>query len=447
MTLDSATLDDLEILSTPVRQGVTVLSLVDRTRTRAGREALRRRLVTPVRPAEEIRALQLAHQFLASDAPGYRVLFDRVDLDSLERYLSSNWQRPSARPALSRLVNTVWRPAWFRQYLEEVEEGQGRVRALLEVATELRTLIAADDTEVLRETGATIELLLSSSELDDLRRVLTRTSASSRLAFDELARGSAKPRLMEIVSCIAAIEAMWSVGVATKEHLWSYPTPGTRLRATGLYHPFLGSGAVSNDIDLDAAVRVCFVTGPNMAGKSTFLKAVAIAVLLAHVGCGVPAASMEFPFVGTIVSNLQIADNLAAGESFYLVEVRRIRALAEALNTHGSAIAVLDEPFRGTNVHDAAEATLAIISRLLDHRGALVFVASHLAEIVPAFLNDPRVRLLQFSADLADDAPSFDYCLREGISTQRLGMVLLKQEHVLDLLEQSAVRSLSDITG
>ena len=178
-----------------------------------------------------------------------------------------------------------------------------------------------------------------------------------------------------------------------------------------------------------------------MAGKSTFLKAIGIAIVLAHAGCGVPAASMEFPIVRTIFSSVQIVDNLSAGESFYLAEVRRIKSLAAALRDHHSAVAVLDEPFRGTNVHDAAEATLAVISRLVSHAAALVFVASHLAEIVPSIVDDPRVCLLHFSADVSAEQPVFDFKLRRGLSTQRLGMTLLKQEGVLDLLEPSSVTS------
>src|SRR5262249_43973808 len=184
--------------------------------------------------------------------------------------------------------------------------------------------------------------------------------------------------------------------------------------------------------------RVCLVTGPNMAGKSTFLKAIAVAVLLAHLGSGVPATSMEFVPVATLFSSVRIADNLNAGESFYLAEVRRIGALARALSEHGSAVAVIDEPFRGTNVHDAAEATLAVISRLSAHPSALVLVASHLGEVVPTIAGDPRIALLCFTADVSGEQPHFDYRLRDGVSAQRLGMTLLRQEGVLDQLEHSA---------
>ena len=229
---------------------------------------------------------------------------------------------------------------------------------------------------------------------------------------------------------------MWSLAAATTEHGWCYPRPARALRAVGLFHPFLGRQGVPNDLLLDDQVRVCFLTGPNMAGKSTFLKAIAIAALLAHAGCGVPARSLEFPMVGTIFSSVQIADNLSAGEGFYLAEVRRIRALAVALRDHASAIAIVDEPFRGTNVHDAAEATLAVIARLAAHPSALTFIASHIGEVAPAIASDPRIGLFHFAADVTTDVPRFDYRLRQGVSVQRLGMLLLKQEHVLDLLER-----------
>jgi DNA mismatch repair ATPase MutS len=266
----------------------------------------------------------------------------------------------------------------------------------------------------------------------------TGRSTSARLAFDQLARDSAKPLLSAILETLGTVEAMWSLGAATAEHGWSYPEPTSQLRVRGLYHPFLGREAVSNDLALDDRTRVCFVTGPNMAGKSTFLKAVGMAVLLAHAGCGVPAAAMEFRMVGSLFSSVQITDNLSAGESFYLAEVHRIRSLAEALHDQRSTVAVLDEPFRGTNVHDAAEATLAVIERLVHHPSTLIFVASHLAELVPAIMADPRVRLLHFSADISGERPRFDYRLRDGMSSQRLGMILLRQERVLDLLEQAA---------
>ena len=256
------------------------------------------------------------------------------------------------------------------------------------------------------------------------------------MAFDGIARDTGRAVLAGLLDAVGIVDAMWSLAAVTAERGWTYPRPSSRLAVEGLSNAFLEAGhGIANDLRLDDCTRVCVVTGPNMAGKSTFLRAIAIAVLLAHAGCGVPAVAMEFPTVATIFSSVQITDDLAAGESFYLAEVRRIRALAVALHEHRSMLAVLDEPFRGTNVHDATEASLGVISRLVAHPGALVFVATHLAEVATALRDDPRVQFLCFSADLAGDRPVFDYRLRDGVSTQRLGMTLLRQERVLELLE------------
>lgn len=438
MPLDPATLHDLDVLSTSTLRGPTLLGLVDRTRSRAGREALRQRLVGPSDSAEGILALQCAHQSLAANAASYRAILDRTDTDAAERYLDSSWQLPSARPVHTRFVDGLWRPRWFRDYLREIGSGQFRIVTLLRAAGDLSSKLSTANAESLQELGARLAALLSAREAQRLLGLGTHQSTSGQVAFDQLARDAAKPLLLEIIGYLGTVEAMWSFGVATAEHGWSYPRPAAQLRTVGLFHPFLGRSAVANDLHLDHQTRVCFVTGPNMAGKSTFLKAVGVAVLLAHAGCGVPAASMEFATVRTIFSSVQIVDNLSAGESFYLAEVRRIRSLAAALRDNRSAVAVLDEPFRGTNVHDAAEATLAVISRLVSHPEALVFVASHLAEVVPSVVDDPRVCLLHFSADVTGERPVFDYQLRRGLSSQRLGMTLLKQEGVLELLEPSS---------
>jgi len=131
MFLDSATLHDLDVLSTSPARGPTLLRLVDRTRTRAGREQLRRRLITSAHSAESILALQRAHQVLAAEAFNFRTTVDRADSDGVEQYLNSSWQQPDARPGLTRFVEGLWRPAWYRRYLGEVGNGQVRIVTLL----------------------------------------------------------------------------------------------------------------------------------------------------------------------------------------------------------------------------------------------------------------------------------------------------------------------------
>jgi DNA mismatch repair ATPase MutS len=432
--IDAATLHDLDVLSASTPRGRTLWSLVDRTRSRAGREHLRQCLVAPGHAADEIVERQRAHQVLAANGAAVGALLDAAGADGVDRYLRSTWQLPPAQPALASVG--LWRPTWFKDYLRAVTDGRTRVLGALAASASLRDWLAARDSAVLRDVGRRLDAALTSPQAAALRASTLRRGTAGHLAFDGQARDAAKATLEAILDALGEIDAMWSLATSTAERGWTYPRPATRLSVQGLRHPFLDAGdGVANDLAFDHAIRVCVVTGPNMAGKSTFLRAIAMAVLLAHAGCGVPAASMEFPAVATIFSSVQITDDLAAGESFYLAEVRRIRALALALHEHRSMLAVLDEPFRGTNVHDAAEASLAVISRLVEHPAALVFVATHVAEVATALREDPRVRFLHFSADVTGDRPVFDYKVRDGVSTQRLGMTLLRQERVLELLE------------
>lgn len=434
LTLDPATLSDLEVLSTSTANGPTLLALVDRTRSRAGRESLRRRLARPLRKGAEILAVQAAHRELAAGAAAFESILSSSCADEVERYLDSNWQIPSARRGVARLAGAVWNPPWYRDYLRLADTGRQHVTALLAAVHALRTRLSASDSALLQEAGGSLAQTVERAEIRMLERTTKKQSAAARDRFDDVARDVGKPALLDLIAQLGTIESWWSVAVAASEHDWVYPVPSSRLQIVGLVHPFLGRSAVRNSLTLSADVRVCFVTGPNMGGKSTFLKAIVLALVLAQCGAAVPAISMEFEPVGTIFSSIQLSDNLAAGESFYLAEVRRIRDLALALGSGDCAAAILDEPFRGTNAHDAADATIAIIQRLVNHQHALVFIASHIAEVVPAIEADRRVSLLHFSADVSSGRPTFDYTIRQGVSTQRLGMTLLKQEGVLDLL-------------
>jgi DNA mismatch repair ATPase MutS len=429
MYVDPETFSDLEIGPTPAARAVTVWSLLDRTRTRVGRDALRQRVTTSARSASDILDRQQSHQAIASSAGAYRASLDRADPDGVERYLNLNWQLPAS------MTGVIWYRRWYGEYLQDVAAGQRRIRGMLAAATDLRQRLASTDSVALHGIGDQIALVLKSPEISDLIRLADRESSADRRGFDQLARDRARGLITDLLNCLGAVEAMWSLAAVTLEHGWIYPRPGLRLAVDGLFHPFLGPHAVRNDLDIAQPVRVCFVTGPNMAGKSTFLKAVAVAIFLAHIGCGVPATAMEFPVIGTLFSSIDIADDLNAGESFYLAEVRRMRALAIALSKHGPGVAMIDEPFRGTNVHDAAEATLATVTRLAALPAGLVFVASHLGVVVPAISVDPRIRFIHFTADMTGDQPCFDYRLRAGVSEQRLGMILLKQEQVLELLD------------
>ena len=138
-----------------------------------------------------------------------------------------------------------------------------------------------------------------------------------------------------------------------------------------------------------------------------------------------------------LCSSAHVRDDVQRGESMFLAEARRMASLAQAVGEHQRTFVVLDEPFRGTNVHDATEVTQAVVQRLVARARDTVFVAYHLTEMAPALGAHPSVALLQFEADCTSGVPVFDYRARAGVSMQRLGMYLLQREGVLRLLDRA----------
>jgi hypothetical protein len=186
MFIDSGTLQDLEIVPMPTARGTTLWSLVNRTKSRVGSQALRERLLNPPHTADEILALQRAHQVLAADAKAYRDTLDRAAADNVERYLNATWQLPRDMPPLIRFRK------WYRQYLQDVERGRLFVTSLLECAADLRGRLAQTNAAILEGLRDEIGALLETAAAQELRGLVSQGTSASFVGFDQLARGDAK---------------------------------------------------------------------------------------------------------------------------------------------------------------------------------------------------------------------------------------------------------------
>lgn len=178
MTLDAATLRDLDVLSTATPGGETLLGLVDRTRTRAGREQLCRALSAPADSADAILALQHAHRALEAHASEYRSLVDEAALDETQRYLESRWQLPGAGKTVA-FLDVTWRVGWRRDYMADVARAQVRVAGLLSAAQDLASRTRATDSVKLGAIGGDLADLLAKPDLLELRALAGRRSIAS----------------------------------------------------------------------------------------------------------------------------------------------------------------------------------------------------------------------------------------------------------------------------
>jgi len=173
-----------------------------------------------------------------------------------------------------------------------------------------------------------------------------------------------------------------------------------------------------------------------MGGKSTFIKAVGVCVYLGHIGMGVPAASMRMSYFDGLLSNINVVDNIIKGESFFFNEVQRIKNTIEKINDGKNWLVLIDELFKGTNMKDAMKCSTVVIEGLLKIPHALFVLSTHLYEIGEGLQKYQNILFQYFETSVTDDKLIFSYHLKEGISQDRLGYLILKREGVVEMLEK-----------
>ncbi len=264
-------------------------------------------------------------------------------------------------------------------------------------------------------------------------------STRQNLYFAYHLRGRQKTGTLDLIDIFSRLDAWYSMAVAVKTYSLSFPefieqeTP--MVDAKGLYHILLPQ-PVAYDLQMDPEHNFLFLTGANMAGKSTLIKSVGSAVFLAHIGMGVPAQKMKLTLFDGLLSNINVVDNIAKGESFFFNEVQRIKNTIEKINNGKKWLVLIDELFKGTNVQDAMKCSLTVIKGLIKMKNSLFILSTHLYEIGQELKTYPNISFRYFETNVTDEQLEFSYQLKEGISNDRIGYVILKREKVVEMLEK-----------
>jgi DNA mismatch repair ATPase MutS len=201
----------------------------------------------------------------------------------------------------------------------------------------------------------------------------------------------------------------------------------TQLSIAGGVHPLIAAeDAQANDVHLTNTERMWVVTGPNAAGKSTYLRMVGVNLLLAHIGAAVPARQMAFAPV-RLLTDVRIRDDLAKHESYFLSEVRRLRRMIADTQTDPPLLGLIDEPFRGTNSSERTAAGVALVEHLLasDH---LFLVATHEETLAQTAAASDSAANYHFQEHLTEGGIVFDYLLRPGPAGTKTAIRILEQE-------------------
>jgi len=279
----------------------------------------------------------------------------------------------------------------------------------------------------------------------DVLQSLARTAPGVRLNPIQVVhygyhiRERSKSLMQGLIEIYSKLDAWYSMAMAVKKYRLAIPT-FTRsedpfMEVSSLYHILLPT-PVAYDVQLDRSTNFLFLTGANMAGKSTFIRAVGVSVFLAHLGMGVPAASMRLSLFDGILSNINVVDNIAKGESYFFNEVQRIRDTLMKISGKKKWLVLIDELFKGTNVQDAMKCSTAVIKGLIRIPQSLFILSTHLYEIGEELKQYPNISFRYFETTVQNDQLEFSYQLKEGISNDRIGYLILKREKVVEMLEK-----------
>lgn len=267
----------------------------------------------------------------------------------------------------------------------------------------------------------------------------TKLSPMENIYFGFQLRNRYKTNTLELIDIFGRLDAWYSMAHAVKTFQLSFPTfiesDAATVRAKGLYHILLPR-PTAYDVDLDPSQNFLFLTGANMAGKSTLIKSMGAAVFLAHMGMGVPAKEFTLTLMDGLLTNINVMDNIAKGESYFFNEVQRIRHTIEKINNGRKWLVLIDELFKGTNVQDAMKCSLTVIKGLIKIKNSLFILSTHLYEIGEELKSYPNISFRYFETNVTEEQLEFSYQLREGISNDRLGYLILKREKVVEMLER-----------
>ncbi|HTJ10799.1 MAG TPA: hypothetical protein VL547_02180 [Dinghuibacter sp.] len=415
---DEQTIRDLGIFGRQDAGGI--YDLYNQTHTRGGEALLQEMFRAPLAERGAIRTRAGIIRDFARLGAAFP--FDATALDMAEKYLAQG--KPSAAPSEREIADGVAAVITLIQDLSRFMQVEG----------------VAGIGDYAAERGA-IQSLLSTPALAPARQEQTKGKRSYTAinAYDLLFRVRERATVEGLLAHIYRLDVFISVARVATDRRFVFPEvleagPAT-LRLEGVYHPSL-KNPVANTLFMQPGEQVVFLTGANMAGKSTFLRSVSTALYLAHMGFPVAAGSMTFSLLDGLYTTVNLPDNLGIGASHFYAEVLRLKKIATELSRGKALFVLFDELFRGTNVKDAHEATVAVTAAFAGKKDSLFIISSHIVEAGEDLRARGNIGFLYLPTRMNGHVPEYTYTLERGITDDRHGMIIIRNEGILDTLKK-----------
>ena len=434
MQIDNTTLYDLSIFHPDETQ--SVFHHLNHTQTVNGRIFLSHILSHPLSSIKEITDVQLTLKHLQKIEDIFPKTITNGTLMVIEKFYETSLD---PLPVNANAINTFFykiisKPDYSLakysvNHFVTFVKGMKEIEALLTNIKGTQITIWADK----------INLLLKPYNIQSMLACSDTLSSTEILQYAFFLQKEYKNKCKELIDIYSKIDAYLSLAISGKKYRYCFPefieSDIPDINTEGLYHPLLSS-PVAYDTALNNQHNFLFLTGANMAGKSTLIKAIGISVYLAHLGMAVPAKYMQTSYMDGLLSNIQVADNIVKGESYFYNEVKRIKQTIEKITDGHKWLILIDELFKGTNIQDAMKCSTVVIEGFCKMNKALFVLSTHLYEIGNNLQEEKNILFRYFETSVNDGQLSFSYQLKEGISNDRLGYLILEREGIVQLLKE-----------
>lgn len=437
LQIDHHTASDLQIFE--ARGDKTVLDLFDETVTADGKLKLKERFYNPFNSRDSIIEVQTAIKYIQENLESWTFPITPHDANAINLYYISKSKPIQTEDGPLFWAEGVVRRIFSSEFREISLQGTSHFIRFLEQFQHWIDRIDKNGLpSLLKNILVSIKNILNEGVLSEvLREGATNAKHGQLLWLDKQFREVNSVKYVMMLNQVYELEALISIAIAGKKNGFCFAemldSDAPVVDLTDAWHPFLKAPVVNN-ASLGGNENVVFLTGPNMAGKTTFLRALGICVYLAHLGFPIPARQGRLSVFNGLLSSINTEDSVTQGYSYFYSEVLRVKKAAQFVKDTPKVLLIMDELFKGTNIKDAYDGSLMVIKGLAKNPNCLVVISSHLLELANDLKNVPSVSFSCFSSKVVDGKPQFDYKIKSGISSERIGLLILKNEGVDKLL-------------
>ncbi|WP_199880771.1 DNA mismatch repair protein MutS [Bacillus massiliglaciei] len=258
------------------------------------------------------------------------------------------------------------------------------------------------------------------------------------------------PRLQRLAKAISELDVLQCFAAVSEERHYVKPSfsDSREIKLTDGRHPVVekvlqSQEYVPNDCYMGDGRDLLLITGPNMSGKSTYMRQIALTAILAQIGCFVPAKEAILPIFDKVFTRIGAADDLISGQSTFMVEM--LEAKNAIMNATGSSLILFDEIGRGTSTYDGMALAQAIIEYIHDHIGAKTLFSTHYHELTALSDKLEKLENIHVSAVEKNGHVVFLHKIKQGPADKSYGIHVAKLAELPESLIQRASSILAEL--